>query len=43
MSKGQQKSNKEARKPKQVKKPEAVAIAAGTAVKQLNAKPDKKK
>jgi hypothetical protein len=43
MSKGQQKSNKEVRKPKQEKKPAPQASPAGSAVKQLDPKSGKKK
>lgn len=38
MAKGQQKSNKETRKPKKDKKAAAPAMAVGTAVKQAAAK-----
>jgi len=43
MSKGQQKSNKEVRKPKKDKKVAAPVVAAGSAIKQLDAKGAKKK
>lgn len=43
MSKGQQKSNKEIRKPKKDKKSAAPVVEAGNAVKQLDTKGAKKK
>lgn len=43
MAKGQQKSNKEVRKPKKDKKAAAPVVASGAAIKQLDAKGAKKK
>lgn len=43
MSKGQQKSNKEIRKPKKDKKAVAPVVTAGSAIKQLDTKGAKKK
>lgn len=43
MAKGDQKSNKEVRKPKKDKKVAAPVVAAGSAIKQLDNKGAKKK
>ncbi len=43
MPRGQQKSNKEVRKPKKDKKAAAPVLAAGTAIKQLGSKAPMKK